>query len=355
MKHVASLRWVGGTDGYLCLLDQTRVPNERVEIECRDAPTVVEAIRNLRVRGAPAIGIAAAYGVFLGVQAVVKEPGISTPRLLDHLEEVAATLAATRPTAMNLFWALDRMKHAARRAQNASPSAVAAALLAEAHAIHDDDRRRCEAIGRHGAPLLAGVEGVLTHCNAGALATGGCGTALAVIYAAVEADQRLRVYVDETRPLLQGARLTAWELRQHGVPVTLLCDSMAAIVMRQRLVRAVITGADRIAANGDAANKVGTYGLAVLAQAHGVPFYVAAPLSSFDLATSSGDQIPIEHRDPREVTEVFGRRVAPADIEVLNPAFDVTPAELITAIVCERGVIRPVNAARISAVCQAPG
>ncbi len=230
------------------------------------------------------------------------------------------------------------------------PDEIAVELLAEARRIHEEDRQMCRAIGRHGAALLADGQGVLTHCNAGGLATSDYGTALAVIFAAVESGKRLHVFADETRPLLQGARLTAWELQQRGIPATLICDSMAAQVMREGRVQAVVTGADRIAANGDAANKIGTYGLAVVAAAHDVPFYIAAPSCTFDLSLPSGDAIPIEQRDPREITHGFGRQTAPEGINVYNPAFNVTPARLITAIICERGVIRPVTREAIAVV-----
>jgi methylthioribose-1-phosphate isomerase len=246
---------------------------------------------------------------------------------------------------VNLFWALDRMKCKADRLrrEGRTPGEIAAGLLEEARAIHEEDRTLCRAIGRHGAELLSDGQGVLTHCNAGGLATADYGTALAMLFAAAEAGKRLHVYVDETRPLLQGARLTAWELHEQGFDVTLLCDSMAAQVMREGRVQCVITGADRIAANGDTANKIGTYSLAVLAAAHHIPFYVAAPASTFDLSIADGREIPIEHRDPREVTHGFGRQTAPEGIQVYNPAFDVTPAGLITALVCDRGIIRPVT------------
>jgi methylthioribose-1-phosphate isomerase len=267
-----------------------------------------------------------------------------------RLQEVADYLASSRPTAVNLFWALDRMKAAALALRGRPPEEIREALLAEARAIHEEDRQMCRAIGRHGAELLADGQGVLTHCNAGGLATADYGTALAVIYAAVEAGKRLAVYADETRPLLQGARLTAWELCRRGIDVTLICDSMAAQVMREGRVQAVVTGADRIAANGDTANKIGTYGVALLAAAHKIPFYVAAPTSTFDLAIASGREIPIEERDPREVTHGFGRQTAPEGVKVYNPAFDVTPAELIAAIICERGIIRPVCRERIADV-----
>jgi methylthioribose-1-phosphate isomerase len=344
----ATLRWVGGVDGFLQMIDQTRLPAEFVEIECRDAETVWEAIKTLRVRGAPAIGIAAAYGVCLGLQKVAEQ---GQEEFFNRLEEVVKYLASSRPTAVNLFWALERMRQfALKRRGRRAPGALLAELLAEARVIHEEDRQMCRAMGRHGSALLADGQGVLTHCNAGGLATSDYGTALAVIFAAVEAGKRIHVYVDETRPLLQGARLTAWELKQRDIPATLICDNMAAQVMREGRVQAVITGADRIAANGDVANKIGTYGVALLAQAHGIPFYVAAPTSTFDLAIASGDEIPIEQRDPREITHGFGRQTAPEGIGVFNPAFDVTPARLVKAIVCERGIIEPVDQARIAAV-----
>ena len=346
--NVETLRWVGDGDGHLRLIDQTRLPVELVEVECRDVQTVWEAIKMLRVRGAPAIGIAAAYGVCLGMQAVA---GADEAAFFARLEEVADYLAASRPTAVNLFWALERMERTAREARGKRATfQIAADLLAEARLIHEEDRRICRAIGRHGAELLADGQGVLTHCNAGGLATADYGTALAVFFAAAESGKRLHVYADETRPLLQGARLTTWELQQRGIEVTLICDSMAAQVMREGRVQAVVTGADRIAANGDAANKIGTYGVALLAAAHGIPFYVAAPTSTFDLSLPSGDEIPIEQRDPREITHGFGRQTAPDGVDVYNPAFDVTPARLITALICEKGVIQPVTRERIAQV-----
>jgi len=344
---IETLRWVGGVDGYLELIDQTLLPMELKYLACHDVDSVWEAIKSLRVRGAPAIGIAAAYGVCVGLGEVLQA---DTGRFFARLEQVTTYLASSRPTGVNLFWALDRMKRAAAQRQHSVPGEIAAALLAEARAIHEEDCRMCRAMGRHGAALLADGSGVLTHCNAGGLATADYGTALAVIFAAVESGKRIAVYADETRPLLQGARLTAWELHQRGIEVTLICDNMAAQVMREGRVQAVITGADRIAANGDTANKIGTYGVALLAQAHEIPFYVAAPSSTFDLSLASGATIPIEQRDPREVTHGFGRQTAPEGIRVYNPAFDVTPARLIRAIVCEHGVIEPVTPERIRAM-----
>ncbi|MEN6558398.1 MAG: S-methyl-5-thioribose-1-phosphate isomerase [Thermoguttaceae bacterium] len=352
MKDIPTLHWIGGADGFLRMIDQTRLPTEFVEIDCRDVDRVWEAIKTLRVRGAPAIGIAAAYGVCLGVQSAA---GRDEAAFFGQLDKTVDYLASSRPTAVNLFWALRRMKDAAERQRGRPTAEIAAALLNEARAIHEEDRQMCRAMGRHGAELLQDGQGVLTHCNAGGLATSDYGTAMAVMFAAAEAGKTLHVYADETRPLLQGARLTAWELQQRGIDVTLICDNMAAQVMREGRVQAVITGADRIAANGDAANKIGTYGVSLLAAAHRIPFYIAAPSSTFDLSIPDGRSIPIEQRDPREVTHGFGRQTAPDGVAVYNPAFDVTPAELITAIICERGVIRPVNAQTIAAMLAAKG
>ncbi|MEX0978423.1 MAG: S-methyl-5-thioribose-1-phosphate isomerase [Pirellulales bacterium] len=343
----ATLEWIGGADGHLKLIDQTLLPVELKFAECHDVESVWEAIRQLRVRGAPAIGIAAAYGVCVGMQIAPTDEAA----FFDRLDEVAKYLASSRPTAVNLYWALDRMKATAQALRGTTSTRdIRDALLAEARSIEDEDRRMCRQIGRHGAALLADGQGVLTHCNAGGLATADYGTALAVFFAASEAGKRLHVYADETRPLLQGARLTAWELLQRNIEVTLICDSMAAQVMREGRVQAVVTGADRIAANGDAANKIGTYGVALLAAAHDIPFYVAAPTSTFDLSLANGDRIPIEQRDPREITHGFGRQTAPEGIGVYNPAFDVTPARLIKAIICEHGVIEPVTTKRIAEV-----
>jgi methylthioribose-1-phosphate isomerase len=345
---LATLHWVGGIDGHLRLIDQTRLPGELVEIDCFDVEKVWEAIRSLRVRGAPAIGIAAAYGVCLGARKAID---LDDDAFFSRLDEVSCCLASSRPTAVNLRWAVERLEHVARRERgSASPDKILDLLLREAHAIAEEDRQICRAIGRHGEALMVDGQGVLTHCNAGALATADYGTALAVFFSAQQAGKRLHVYVDETRPLLQGSRLTAWELQQRGIDATLICDSMAAQVMREGRVQAVVVGADRIAANGDTANKIGTYGLALLAAAHEIPFYVAAPLSTFDLSIASGDLIPIEQRDPAEITCGFGRRTAPEGINVYNPAFDVTPARLIQAIICERGLIQLVTGESIERV-----
>lgn len=343
-----TLEWHGGPDGRLAMIDQTLLPGELTLLDCRDVATVWEAIKSLRVRGAPAIGIAAAYGTVLGLQGSVAG---SETAYFGKLQEVTDYLAGSRPTAVNLFWALDRMRtHAAGLRGKLGVAEIQAELLAEARRIEDEDRAMCRAIGRHGQELLADGDGVLTHCNAGGLATADYGTALAVFFSAHEAGKTLHVYADETRPLLQGARLTAWELQQWGIDVTLICDSMAAQVMKEGRIKAVVVGADRITANGDAANKIGTYSVAVLAKHHGIPFYVAAPGSTFDLARKTGAEIPIEERDPKEITHGFGRRTAPEGVSVYNPAFDVTPAELITALICEKGVIRPVVESEIRRV-----
>ncbi|RMF92067.1 MAG: S-methyl-5-thioribose-1-phosphate isomerase [Planctomycetota bacterium] len=338
-QSLQTLEWIGGVDGYLRLIDQTKLPVELTYCDCRDVETLWEAIKVLRVRGAPAIGIAAAYGVVLGTRSAVE----STDAFFAALAKTIEYLASSRPTAVNLFWALQRMEATAQANRDLPPAQLVERLLHEAKAVHDEDRRMCHAIGEHGAALIEDGWGVLTHCNAGGLATAEYGTALAVFYAAHEAGKRIHVYADETRPLLQGARLTAWELQAHGVPVTLICDNMAGQVMREGKIQAVVTGADRIAANGDAANKIGTYSVAVLAKHHGIPFYVAAPASTFDLSLADGSAIPIEQRDPREVTHGFGRQTAPEGVDVYNPAFDVTPAELIAGLITDRGVIQPVT------------
>lgn len=343
--RLETLRWVGDANGCLMLIDQTRLPLECVEIACHDAEAVWEAIRMLRVRGAPAIGIAAAYGVCLGLQGTEASPDA----LRGRLRAVCDYLATSRPTAVNLFWALDRVRQCGEEVlARGKAQDLRRALLESALRIHDEDRQMCRAIGQHGAALLRDGQGVLTHCNAGGLATSEYGTALSLFFTAQDQGKRLHVYVDETRPLLQGARLTAWELQRRGIPATLICDSMAAQVMREGRVQAVVTGADRIAANGDTANKIGTYGLAVLARAHAIPFYIAAPSSTFDLSLASGDAIPIEQRPADEITHGFGRQTAPTGIAVYNPAFDVTPAELIRAIITERGRIEPATPANVA-------
>jgi methylthioribose-1-phosphate isomerase len=327
------------------LVDQTRLPREFTYIRCDSTRQVWEAIETLKVRGAPAIGIAGAMGLVLGVR---NSAASSSDEFLAELRSVREYLESSRPTAVNLSWALGRMERTARRNAHLPVPELKERLLQEALGILEEDRGVCRRIGANGAELLSDGDCVLTHCNAGGLATADYGTALAVLFAAKEQGKRISAFADETRPLLQGARLTAWELRQAGIPVTLICDSTAAQVMREGRVDAVIVGADRIAANGDTANKIGTYGLSILARAHAVPFYVAAPLSTFDLSLEDGSRIPIEQRDPEEVTRWGGRVIAPDGVEVYNPAFDVTPAANITAIITELGVIREPDAGRIA-------
>ncbi len=328
----ATIRWQGGVDGHLVLLDQMRLPADTVFVDCRTAEDVWHAIRRLVVRGAPAIGVAAAYGVCIGVQSGRR------------VDEICDYLATSRPTAVNLFWALERMRQASR---GVPAPEIVEHLLTEARAIDNEDREKCTAIARHGADLLADLPdgaGILTHCNTGTLVSGsGDGTALAVIFELARRGKRPHVFADETRPLLQGARLTMWELHERNIDATLICDSAAAQVMREGRIAAVITGADRIAANGDTANKIGTYSVATLAAAHSIPFYVAAPTTTFDLSIAAGREIPIEQRGAEEITHAFGRQTAPDGVGVYNPAFDVTPAELITAIITDRGVIEPVD------------
>jgi len=344
LKKVRAVEWSGGCDGYLRLIDQTRLPQELHFIACRTVDEVWEAIRNLRVRGAPAIGIAAAMGAYLGVRDCTAGDARA---LIGALRRTVRYLEGARPTAVNLSWALRRMVRTAEDNSNLSVDALKARLLEEAQAIRDEDARMCRAIAEHGARLLRDGDGILTHCNAGALATAEYGTALGPIVLAHEQGKRLHVFADETRPLLQGARLTTWELLRAGVHVTLITDNMAGLVMKEGRVQRVIVGADRIAANGDTANKIGTYSLAVLAETHDIPFYVAAPSSTFDLSLPDGSGIPIEERPPEEVTEGFGRRTAPVGVRVYNPAFDVTPARYISAIITERGIIERPNAESI--------
>ncbi len=339
-------QWIGDArTGYLRLLDQTRLPGEVTYLDCREVESVWQAIKRLSVRGAPAIGIAAAYGCVIGAQQ-------------GDLQKAGAYLATSRPTAVNLFWAIERML----KVTPATPES----LLAEALKIHAEDEAMCQRIGEHTLTLFEKIRtmattqkdqplGVLTHCNAGALATGGIGTATAGLYLAHERGWPIKVFADETRPLLQGARLTALELQQAGIDVTLQCDNMAAVLMRSGKVQAVIVGADRIAANGDTANKIGTYTLAILAQHHHVPFFVAAPSSTFDLSIPDGSHIPIEDRAADEITSHFGRRTAPNAMQVFNPAFDVTPHELIRAIITEQGIIEPVNPQQVAKVLRGAG
>lgn len=330
-----TMRW---QDGEFFLLDQTKLPGTGEYICCRDYITVAEAIKRLSVRGAPAIGAAAAYGLVLGAMELERE---DTRDFLAGIEEIASQLSATRPTAVNLNWALQRMLARARSAMPMEPKGLVEVLLREADDIYREDFEGNREMGRFGLDLIPENARILTHCNAGALATAGYGTALGVIRAAHEAGKKISVYADETRPLLQGARLTAWEMVQEGIPVTLITDNMAGYLMARGMVDLVIVGSDRIASNGDVANKIGTYGVAVLAREHGLPFYVAAPFSTIDISLKSGAEIPIEERSPEEVTHLGGIRVAPEGVRVWNPAFDVTPARLVGAIITERGVLRP--------------
>lgn len=333
-----------GEPAAVCLLDQSRLPQEVSYLRLLDEQEVASAIKTLKVRGAPAIGITAAFGMLLALDRLARaqEPELTLERARAHMQETADMLALTRPTAVNLFWAIERMLQCVRRASERDATAIQllADLRSEALAIAEEDREACLRMGNYGAGLIADGDSILTHCNAGALATSGLGTALAPIYVAHQSGKHIHVFVDETRPVLQGARLTAWELQQQGVPLTLITDNMAAHFMRHGGVKAVFVGADRITANGDVANKIGTYGLAVLASAHQIPFYVVAPRSTIDLELASGALVPIEQRDPDEVTTVQNVRVAPVGVRVANPAFDVTPHSYVTAIITEYGVAR---------------
>jgi len=332
---VSTLHW---RDGGLVLLDQTLLPTEVVYLTCTDVETIARAIEELKVRGAPAIGIAAAYGVVVGARRALDAPPVE---FRHQIEKTIERLARTRPTAVNLFWALEQMRQTADQMQDGENREAYAQLLATANRIFEEDRSICRRMGHHGARLLQDGYQIITHCNAGGLGTADYGTALGLIYAAAEEGKKISVFADETRPLLQGARLTAWELMQNGIDVTLICDNMAASVMRQHRIDCAIVGADRIAANGDVANKIGTYGLAVLAREHGIPFYVAAPVSTMDLQLPSGDEIPIEERHPEEITCGMGKRTAPESVRVYNPAFDITPHSLVAAIISEKGIARP--------------
>lgn len=338
---VPTVEW---KDGTVRLLDQSRLPGAVEFLDCRDYHEVADAIRELKVRGAPAIGVTAALGIALGAQSVNETDYRSFSRTV---LAICDQLAATRPTAVNLFWAIERMKRKLDSLQSQPIPWIKQALIVEAQAILDEDIELCRAMGRHGAELIKDGQTVLTHCNAGALATAGYGTALGVIRAAWEQGKKINVIADETRPVLQGSRLTAWELMQDRIPVTLITDNMAGSLMRQGKIHLCVVGADRVAANGDVANKIGTYSVAVLAKAHGIPFYVAAPYSTIDLKTKSGADIPIEQRNPLEVTTIHGSHpVAPDGVAVYNPAFDVTPAELITGIITERGIFNPSELAK---------
>ncbi len=331
---ISTIEW---DDGRIKLIDQTLLPNEFKQIYCDDLESIWEAIKSLRVRGAPAIGIAGALGAVLGIWNSDAE---TYQELVKELKVVSNYLATSRPTAVNLFWALDRITETAEENRHLSIPELKDKLLSEAEGIIEEDKAMCRAIGQHGMALLNENDTILTHCNAGGLATSDYGTALAVMFSAHDAGKNIKVFADETRPLLQGARLTTWELMQAGIDVTLICDNMAAQVMKEGKIQCVIVGADRIAANGDTANKIGTYNVAILAQAHDIPFYVAAPTSTLDFALETGEEIPIEQRSAEEVTEGFGKATAPEGVKVYSPAFDVTPASLVSGIITEKGIAR---------------
>jgi methylthioribose-1-phosphate isomerase len=339
-----TIEWVGEIDGRIKLIDQTLLPNELKYVYCDDKESIFHAIKTLMVRGAPAIGIAAAMGTVAGIKNSKSEDFES---FFKEMKEVTSCLGSSRPTAVNLFWGLKRMEDTAQKNSHKPVSEIKRILLNEAKTILEEDKAICRKIGENGESLLEDGSCVITHCNAGGLATGDFGTALAVMFAAVEKGKKISVYADETRPLLQGSRLTAWELKNAGIDVTLICDNMAAHTMKQKKIDCVIVGADRIAANGDVANKIGTYSLSIIAKEHNVPFYVAAPASTFDMSIASGDEIPIEERNPDEVTKIAGTKIAPDEIKVFNPAFDVTPASNIKAIITERGVINSPNTENI--------
>ncbi len=334
-KVYATLSWTGTS---LRILDQTKLPEKAVYLELKDEKEVWQAIRHLKIRGAPALGIAAAYGLYLGVKDYRSNDWAG---FLRRLEEVKSYLETSRPTAVNLFSSLQRIAERVVKMASCSPREGKRVLLGEAKALHQEDQRLCQEIAKNGFPLIPDRGRVLTHCNAGALATGGSGTALGIIFYACKMGKKVSVFVDETRPLLQGSRLTVWELQQRGIEVTLICDNMAGWIMRQGKIDLVLVGADRIAANGDTANKIGTYSLAVLAHHHQIPFYVAAPTTTFDLSLSDGSSIPIEERPAEEVFRFAGKRTAPSGTAVYNPAFDVTPASLITGFVTDRGILHP--------------
>jgi methylthioribose-1-phosphate isomerase len=331
---IQTLEW---TDQGVRFIDQTKLPTEETYVTCKTHEQVADVIRNMVVRGAPAIGVAAAMGIALGVASSKAE---SASDLKRELDQICDNMGKTRPTAVNLFWAIQRMQEKFERLRIRPISQIKRELIEEAKRMHAEDIAANQAMGRYGATLMPAEGGVLTHCNAGALATAGYGTALGVIRAAVEQGKKIHVYADETRPFLQGSRLTAWELMKDGIPTTVISDNMAGAMMRQGKIGAIVVGADRIAANGDVANKIGTYSVAVLAKENGLPFYVAAPISTIDLACPNGDSIPIEQRNHREITHIAGKQMAPDGVSVENPAFDVTPAKYVSAIITERGIAR---------------
>jgi methylthioribose-1-phosphate isomerase len=331
---IQTLEW---TDSGVRFIDQTKLPREETYVTCKTHEQVADAIRKMVVRGAPAIGVAAAMGIALGVKNSKAETGAELKQEFDQMCEV---LGKTRPTAVNLFWAIQRMRQKFEYLSMRPVAQIKHELVEEAKRMHAEDVAANQAMGRHGATLMPAEGGVLTHCNAGALATCGYGTALGVIRTAVEQGKKIHVYADETRPFLQGSRLTAWELMKDGIPTTVISDNMAGAMMRQEKIGAIVVGADRIAANGDVANKIGTYTVAVLAKENSIPFYVAAPFSTIDLETADGSKIPIEQRNPREITHIGDQAVTPEGVQVENPAFDVTPAKYVTAIITERGIAR---------------
>lgn len=342
---IQTLEW---TEKGVRFIDQTKLPTEEVYVVCKTHEQVADAIRTMVVRGAPAIGVAAAMGIALGVKDSKAE---TVGDLKRDLDQICDNIGKTRPTAVNLFWAIRRMQEKFERLRVRPIAQIKQELVEEAKRVHAEDIAANQAMGRHGATLMPSAGGVLTHCNAGALATAGYGTALGVIRAAVEQGKKIHVYADETRPFLQGSRLTAWELMKDGIPTTVISDNMAGATMRQGKIGAVVVGADRIAANGDVANKIGTYSVAVLAKENGIPFYVAAPISTVDLACATGDLIPIEQRNAKEVTHIAGKQMTPDGVSIENPAFDVTPAKYVTAIITERGIARepyPESLARLA-------
>ena len=341
---IQTLEW---TEHGVVFIDQTKLPTEEVFVTCTTHQQVADVIRNMVVRGAPAIGVAAAMGIALGVKNSKAE---NAADLKQDFDQICEAIRQTRPTAVNLFWAIRRMQEKFETLRSRPIAQIQEALIEESQRMHAEDIAANQAMGRHGATLMPSSGGVLTHCNAGALATAGYGTALGVIRAAIEAGKKIHVYADETRPFLQGSRLTAWELMKDNIPTTVISDNMAGVMMQQGKIGAIVVGADRIAANGDVANKIGTYTVAVLAKEHGIPFYVAAPWSTVDLQTATGDGIPIEQRDAREVTHANGRQMTPNGVGIENPAFDVTPARYVTAIITERGVIHAPSGQSIQAM-----
>jgi methylthioribose-1-phosphate isomerase len=331
---IQTLEW---TDAGVRFIDQTKLPTEESYVTCTTYQQVADVIRNMVVRGAPAIGVSAAMGIALGVK---NSSAKNIGELKKDLDQICQVIGETRPTAANLFWAIRRMQDKFETLRVRPLAQIKQALIEEAQRMHAEDIAANQAMGRHGATLMPASGGVLTHCNAGALATAGYGTALGVIRAAVEQGKKIHVYADETRPFLQGSRLTAWELMKDGIPTTVISDNMAGAMMKQGKIGAIVVGADRIAANGDVANKIGTYTVAVLAKEHGIPFYVAAPISTVDLATADGDGIPIEQRNGKEVSHIAGKQMVPDGVGIENPAFDVTPAKYVAAIITERGIAR---------------